>query len=210
MKIRLKNSSYIVIDTVRKSESNLMLLTEQECRQLEKIGSRKRRDEWSTWRYMVREELGGDTEIAYTPEGCPTIRCCNGEQWHVSVSHSPTHVAVMFSREICGMDMELLNRDFGRIRGRYLSPQDVESGETGRFEAVAWCAKEAIYKFLGGRVADLRNNVNIREIDWNMGTLRAETQGKRLPELTFTEYERHIICSLSASPSHNTSADQSS
>jgi phosphopantetheinyl transferase len=71
---------------------------------------------------------------------------------HLSFSHTPYAAAVAISTAFpIGMDIEQIQPKLGRIQERVLTPQERKHTQ-GSLErlSVYWCAKEALYKCLGG------------------------------------------------------------
>ena len=98
-------------------------------------------------------------EIEYSMLGVPQVS--GGVE--VSVSHCRGMVAVLFSEERCGVDVELLERDFERTAKRWISGPERALSDNKNFLAIVWSAKEAMYKLLGrswGFVVNL--NINHR------------------------------------------------
>lgn len=90
---------------------------------------------------------------------------------HISVSHCRDKVAVMLSLRPCGIDIEQLARDFGRVSTRYITPDERALCRSEEFEAVAWCAKEALYKLAQIEGLDFRRDIIIEAIDLAAGTI---------------------------------------
>lgn len=207
MRIPLEDNGYIIVAPVTDERKNLHALTDEEREQLRAMGSASRRNEWSTWRRIVREETGKQTVIGYDRFGAPEISGSHKELFgmdrkvYISVSHSRKHVAVMFSPVACGIDIESTNRNFGRVTMMYISPAEMELPERGEalFAPAVWCAKEAAYKFAGqGDKLDIRNDIKVTETDLKHGLLHmalpsCETNAR------FFEYEGELICYLPAS-----------
>lgn len=94
------------------------------------------------WQGMARRAVAGAI-FSYDEHGAPMIE---GSQLHISVSHSRTAAAVLISESPCGIDIETPDRNFHRVAGKYLSPEEACISAHPEFEAMAWCAKEAMYK----------------------------------------------------------------
>lgn len=137
------------------------------------FGSESRRREWLSWRVALRESLreepfcgvgGEELEIAYSDIGAPYI--VGSPHIYIGVSHAKDRVLVVLSHHRCGVDIEFLGRDFASVRSRYISQaesQIIEGVEYG--EALAWCVKEAAYKYSGQRGLDFLRDIEIVEIN---------------------------------------------
>ena len=130
------------------------------------FGSAVRRAEFLTWRAAVRRELGRDVRIAYDANGAP---CLPGRAERISVSHCPGRVAVVLSEGPCAVDIESETRNFGRVIARYMTPCERRLSESALWPAVAWCAKEALYKYAGRRELDLLRDLRLLEADLGEG-----------------------------------------
>lgn len=175
--------------TVLEAEAN-----EEELRSVEGISSHSRRAERLAWRILLRKsaergtgvlagtekaaEKGGEKDtilIKYTPQGAPVLArgivIGDSHYTHISVSHCRDKVAVMLSLRPCGIDIEQLARDFGRVSTRYITPDERALCQCEEFEAVAWCAKEALYKLAQIEGLDFRRDIIIEAIDLAAGTI---------------------------------------
>lgn len=134
------------------------LVTAQDVASASRFQNDKRRREHLAWRRIVREELGTNVAIDYNAVGAPTVDTPNT---YISVSHGADMVAVAIADEAVGVDIEALERNFDRVKSRYMS--DVESAldDNHDWAAMVWCAKEAIYKLYGRREVDLMDDIHI-------------------------------------------------
>ena len=117
--------------------------------------------EYLAWRAIVRREVGRDARIAYDAVGAPVLE---NYPYRLAVSHCQGRVAVGISDRPCAVDIERLDRNFGRILSRYLTPDEQRLSTHPHFPAVAWCAKEALYKYAGRRELDLLRDLRIERI----------------------------------------------
>ena len=122
-----------------------------------------RRREYLAWRAVVRQELGRDVVIEYNEVGAPVLA---NRDVQISVSHCKGWVAVVFSQQPCAVDIESLDRNFERVAAHYLTEQERMLSDDLRFLAVAWSAKETLYKYSGREGLDLRENLHLSHIDW--------------------------------------------
>lgn len=134
------------------------LVTAQDVASASRFQNDKRRREHLAWRRIVREELGTNVAIDYNAVGAPTVDTPNT---YISVSHGADMVAVAIADEAVGVDIEAVERNFDRVKSRYMS--DVESAldDNHDWAAMVWCAKEAIYKLYGRREVDLMDDIHI-------------------------------------------------
>ncbi len=126
------------------------------------FGSERRRREFLTWRAIVRRELGPEVRVDYDAAGAPVL---SGAAWRIGVSHCDGYVAVCLSERRCAVDMERLDRNFGRIVSRYLTDRERVLLAEPWWPAVAWCAKETLYKYSGRRGLELLRDLRIERVD---------------------------------------------
>lgn len=146
-----------------------------------------RRSEWVAWRSVLRENaerwgVGSRAlKVAYAATGEPIFEGLEGS---LSVSHCRGYVALARSREgRCGIDIERLDRKFETVENKYINAterQFAESVGQPDFRAVIWCAKEAVYKYLGREGVDFRRDIQVVDFDPKGAYLDIETFGERL------------------------------
>ncbi len=147
--------------------------------------------EYLAWRAIVRREIGRDAAIAYNSAGAPIL---TNYPLHLSVSHcrariadcgEPVNgsgridgsgqvddsgrVAVVLSDAPCAVDIECAARDFQRAMPRYLSTSEQQLSNHPHFPAIAWCAKETLFKHAAsttGRSLDLLRDLHIDRVQF--------------------------------------------
>lgn len=143
-----------------------------------------RRREWLAWRRLLRSKaeawgLSSDQlKVEYTRFGEPVFADMHG---HLSVSHCRGYVALAYVCEgRCGIDVEMADRPFGKVRRRYLSADEMAltGAEHPLFMAAAWCAKEALYKCLGRSGVDFVADMRIAAVDLESGVIAVEAFGR--------------------------------
>ena len=149
--------------------------------------SARRRAEWVSWRALLRENAERWTvgeqalKVAYAATGEPIFEGLEGS---ISVSHCRGYVALARSREgRCGIDIERLDRKFETVENKYINAtehQFAESVGQPDFRAVIWCAKEAVYKYLGREGVDFRRDIQVVDFDPKGAYLDIETFGEHL------------------------------
>lgn len=133
--------------------------TAEEMKSVEGITSESRRAERLSWRAMLRS-LEPDAVVEYQPSGKPQI--LNSQYQHISVSHCRGLVAVALSQRPCGVDVERTDRNFERVKSRYMTEQEHLLSTHKDWAAVVWCAKEALYKVAGREGVDFKQDIIIR------------------------------------------------
>ncbi len=134
----------------------------------------KRWRESCAWRGMLRVKLrewgfaeDAERAIEYSEVGAPYLV---GSAVYFNVSHCATHVAIVVSEEApCSVDIESTERDFERVRSRYVTAEESAMGcksvESERLLPLIWSAKEALYKVSGLEGLDLLRDITITNID---------------------------------------------
>ena len=134
--------------------------TAEELQSVEGITASSRRAARLAWRALLRSMLLPTTvEVSYLSNGKPEIR--NSQYRHISVSHSRDYVAVALSQEPCGVDVERIDRNFERVKSRYMTAAEALLSDDARWSAVVWCAKEALYKYAGREGVDFLRDIVI-------------------------------------------------
>lgn len=119
--------------------------------------------EYLAWRAIVRRATVRDAAIAYDAAGAPVL---TNLPLQITVSHCTGRVAVGISDRRCAVDIERIDRNFGRILGRYLTDEEMQLSDDPLFPALGWCAKETLYKYAGVPGCDLRSDLRIDAIDF--------------------------------------------
>lgn len=138
------------------------------------FGSERRRREYLTWRAVVRRTLGAGLRIDYDPLGAPVLPDL---PLHLSVAHCAGCVVVALSEEPCAVDAEPSDRDFSRVRARYLTPSEEALSADPCWPAVAWCAKETLYKYARRPGLDLCRDLPLVGADLAAGRVTGRIEG---------------------------------
>ena len=161
----------------------------EELQSVEGITAASRRAERLSWRALLRE-LEPEARVEYLPSGKPQI--LNSKYQHISVSHCRDLVAVALSDKPCGVDVERVDRNFERVKSRYISEQELLLSAQEDWAAVVWCAKEALYKYAGKEGVDFKKDIILKsaqrqELSWLLsaelfGQEQVELRGERVDE----------------------------
>ena len=173
--------------------------TAEELLSLEGITSPQRRAERLSWRRALRkgvsevpdegtsEEVSevpsGAVVIEYDQHGAPIIK--KSQYKHISVSHCRDRVAVLLTMSPCGVDIECRDRRFSAIAERYLTEEEHLVASKANFDrqtflALAWSAKETLYKLLRREGVDLCRDLRIVAISPKQQSIVAEAYGERV------------------------------
>lgn len=153
--------------------------------------------EYLAWRAIVRREIGRDAAIAYDSAGAPiltnyplhlSVSHCRrrvadcgepagnsgrvdnlGQADGSGRVDDSGRVAVVLSNAPCAVDIECVARDFQRAVPRYLSPAEQQLSAHPHFPAIAWCAKETLFKYAAsttGQSLDLLRDLHIERVQF--------------------------------------------
>lgn len=161
------------------------------------FGSERRRREYLTWRAVVRRALGPDVRIGYDANGAPQLLDLS---LHLSVSHCAGLVAVALSDAPCAVDAESAGRDFSRVCSRYLTPSEASLSSDPLWPAVAWCAKETLYKYARRRELDLCRDLRLLEADLAGGRIVGRIGDGALLPMRIDRVEEALVVSLFGNP----------
>ncbi len=154
------NNHRIIIEPILPIDTLRTMVTPKEWNQAQEFVSLRRQREWLSWRAHLRAQWRTDFEIEYTKQGAPYIV---DSDTYISVSHTQTHIAIILSDTPCAIDIEQLSRNFAKVAERYISPQESQFITTPLLQAIAWCAKEAAYKY-ATQSCDFIRDICIRTI----------------------------------------------
>ena len=149
------------------------LITASDVASASRFQNDKRRREHLAWRRVVRNELGRGVVIDYNEVGAPIVDIPNT---YISVAHGGERVAVAIADERVGVDIENLDRNYERVKSRFMSPAEEALSDMEEWPAMVWTAKEAIYKLYGKREVDLTEDIHIIGLNTETMTLSAEVR----------------------------------
>lgn len=152
------------------------LVTAEDVASASRFQNERRRNEHLAWRRIVRRELGRGVAISYNEVGAPIV---DARDTFISVAHGGGCVAVAIANERVGVDIESTDRDFARASSRYMSKEELHISTDELWPAIAWCAKEALYKLYGKRGIELRDELQIESYDAKTKQLAARLVSER-------------------------------
>ena len=140
------------------------------------ISAEHRKKEWLATRVLLIELIGEPHLIKYHADGRPYLEHLPD---HISITHSTGYVAIqLHSTAIPGIDIELINRQVGKVASRFLSPDElaactVNAERSNRRVLLHWCAKEAIFKMVPLSNIEFSTHIQILlgDSDFDSGTI---------------------------------------
>lgn len=157
------------------------LVSAEELRQAEAMGSLRRQAEFLSWRALVRRHLP-EARIAYDSVGAPILE---NYPVRIGVSHGAGYVAVCFSDRRCAVDIESPRRDFARIAPRFVCDEERTLWEAPSLLPLLWSAKETLYKYAGRKELNLLRDLRIERIDPTAGRMTGRILGGEALRIDF-------------------------
>lgn len=171
---------------IEESESVLLSglqLKEHEVSLIQSLSNPKRTLHWLSTRLLLRTLLKTEDYIdcQMDEHGKPYLTNIDA---HISLSHSYDYAAVIVSKtKKVGVDIELIKHKIKSIKHKFLSDIELAQKQIGDNTDglyVAWCTKEAIYKWNGKRGLEFKKHIHIKPFKLkNEGNLQAYIE---LPE----------------------------
>lgn len=150
------------------------------------ISATHRKREWLATRALLQELSHEPCLIKYHSDGRPYLE---NSPVNISISHSTGYVAVLLHTSGApGIDIELINRQVGRVASRFLSPDELaacnENAERSNHRKLLhWCAKEAIFKMVPFSDIEFATHIRIliNKSDLDSGTFQGFFNDKTGP-----------------------------
>lgn len=176
--LQVEGSLFIISD-IDELDALMQRATATDLESIKGFSAPSRKRERLAWRIALRQVLGENFAISYTPSGAPQIE--NTQFSHISVSHCADKVCIALSQQPCGVDIERTDRKFESLAPRYMSAEELQLADTSLAKAAVWCAKEALYKMTDEKGLELRTDIAITKIDLAEATITGQVkQGKEL------------------------------
>ncbi len=168
---------------------------------LDEIKVEQRRKEWLCSRqlgWQIAREIEGNCDGIWSDEfNKPYIK---NSKLQISISHAAPYVAVLISQSSsCGVDVEEKKEKLKRLAPKFLTEAELkQTNENLGALAIAWGAKEAIYKLHGRKQLIFKDNIAL----FNLDKIKAKGQinSQLIVENTTTEialnyeqFENHIL-----------------
>jgi 4'-phosphopantetheinyl transferase len=132
---------------------SMINLRENEAQLYSSFVAEVRKKQWLAYRILIRNLLKPeDFPVEYNEAGKPFLA---GSDYHISVSHTEDLAGVIISKNgRVGIDLEMVKPRIDKVKEKFMNEHELASLEQGREleqMTLAWCAKEALYKFCGIR-----------------------------------------------------------
>lgn len=141
------------------------------------LSNGKRALHWLSTRLLLRTMLNTADYIDCQMDDHGKPYLVNSDT-HISLSHSYDYAAVLISKgKQVGVDIELIKMKIKSIKHKFLSDVELaqkQIGDNTNGLYVAWCAKEAIYKWHGKKGLEFKQHIHIKPFKLkDEGTLQA-------------------------------------
>lgn len=159
-----KKEAKIVVWKITETESELIQML-QEPAISDGILDRKsetNRKQFLASRILLKEE-GLLHEIEKNENGKPFI-----PNNHISITHDTDYVAIMISKNSCGIDLQSISEKVFKIKHKFIDNDDVLLDLDELISlTISWSLKEAIYKIFGDPLLYFKEHIRIRKMDIN-------------------------------------------
>lgn len=151
--------------------------------------SKRKLIEWLGSRYLLHLMSGRIDRGKFTKDihGKPHLENSN---FHISISHSKEHVAVIASKLLIGIDIQHYVSKIYRIKHKFVNNDEIVDIPENRYHEalhVIWGAKESLYKAYGKRSLDFKKNIIIRDLDLS------QNQGKFYGKVIKDDYNKNFV-----------------
>ena len=96
----------------------------------------------------------------------------------------------------CGIDVERYDRNFERVKSRYMTAEEQSLSVDDHWAAVVWCAKEAMYKLYGRKGVDLINDLSVTSYDAYEGCIYGSMRGLRGAKVELSTFDEDMIVAV--------------
>ncbi len=170
-------------------------------KKLNEIHVEQRRREWLCSRFLgwsIAKDMEGACEGVWSDSyNKPHIKNSN---LHISISHAKPYVAVLVHKsKSCGVDIEEKKEKLIRLAPKFLIQDELnQTNQNVGALALAWGAKEAIYKLYGRKQLIFKENIFLKRLDSikSKGSISSELKLKNNVtniELKYEQFENHIL-----------------
>jgi len=139
------------------------------------FNNEKRKKEYLVSRLLLKD-IAPKTKITYNEYGAPKLE--NGK--HISISHSKNLVAIIFSKQKVGLDIEKISEKPLRLASKFIS-EDENQNLTEEKATLIWCVKEAIFKWHQKGNVDFKKDIKIKEFKiMEKGEISCNFKGEKI------------------------------
>lgn len=165
---KIDDQSVLSVWKIEETEEQLLSALQLKQHELDVIASLsngKRALHWLATRVLLRTMLNTADYIDCQMDEHGKPYLVNSDT-HISLSHSYDYAAVIISKgRQVGVDIELIKMKIKSIKHKFLSDVELaqkQIGDNTNGLYVAWCAKEAIYKWHGKKGLEFKQHIHIK------------------------------------------------
>ena len=165
---KIDDQSVLAVWKIEETEEQLLSSLQLKQHELDVIASLsngKRALHWLATRVLLRTMLNTADYIDCQMDEHGKPYLVNSDT-HISLSHSYDYAAVIISKgKQVGVDIELIKMKIKSIKHKFLSDVELaqkQIGDNTNGLYVAWCAKEAIYKWHGKKGLEFKQHIHIK------------------------------------------------
>lgn len=126
------------------------------------IRSDNRRNEIITTNLMVKELFGHECRLCHHHSGAPYLTEDGKDMPKISISHSRSMVAIAYSKNEVGIDIEQIEERVMRVRERVQDAEELQStGDSIVMNTILWTAKEALFKLIPEEGVDFAKDLHV-------------------------------------------------
>jgi len=164
----IEDHSVLAIWKIEETQEEMLAglqLKQHELDLISSFNNGKRLLHWLSTRLLLRTLLNTADYIdcQFDEDGKPYLV---NSAYQISLSHSYDYAAVMISKAFAvGVDIELIKHKIKSIKHKFLSDIELAQKQIGNNTEglyVAWCAKEAIYKWHGKKGLEFKQDIHIK------------------------------------------------
>lgn len=127
------------------------------------VRSDNRRSEIITTNLMIKELFGNGCTLRHHNSGAPYLASDDGKDLpQISISHCRGMVAIAYSKDAVGVDVEQIEERVMRIRERVQNADELRhTGNSVVLNTILWTAKEALFKLIPEEGVDFAKDLHI-------------------------------------------------
>lgn len=164
----IDDQTILAVWKIEETEAELLASLQLKQHELDIIASltnSKRVLHWLSTRVLLRKMLDTQDYIDCQMDEHGKPYLVNSDT-HISLSHSYDYASVIISKnKQVGVDIELIKMKIKSIKHKFLSDVELaqkQIGDNTNGLYVAWCAKEAIYKWHGKKGLEFKQHIHIK------------------------------------------------
>jgi len=164
-KISYRQAEILIIETDETPEtlkSRLSNFRDYED-EIKRIGLKKRLREFLGVRCGINQLFQENVKVLYHQDGKPYLA---DKTDSISISHSGKYIALITHPVLAsGIDIEVPSKKIMKVAPRFLSDKEQTYLTDEQSAAIAWSAKEALYKIIGSDAIDFAATMEIQPFE---------------------------------------------